>query len=226
MRGHQQDLPGDEIYQRIRESVLRNRIGPGTKLAEVKLCELFGANREVVRRALIRLASDGLVEYYPKRGAFVASPTDQQVEHVRDARIAIEGDLAARLAGRIDEAALAELDRITTEQIDHQRAGELAAAVELSGTFHVTLAEAGGNPFCVKYLVELTALTCLAIAKYAVPPNAGCPLDDHITITAALRTEDGPRAAELMRTHLGRVHKAILDRARRPAPSPELSDLI
>ncbi|QOT19829.1 GntR family transcriptional regulator [Paenarthrobacter sp. YJN-5] len=222
----QQDLPGDEIYQRIRDSVLRNRIAPGTKLAEVKLCELFGTNRETVRRALIRLASDGLVDYFPKRGAFVASPSEAQVEQVRDARVAIESDISGRIAGRVDQSVLQELSRIATEQIELRQAGDLDAAVALSGSFHVTLAQASGNAFCVKYLVELTALTSLALAKFAVPPESACPIEEHVDITAALRAPDGVQAANLMRAHLERVHNAILQSARRPAPSVDLGSLM
>lgn len=223
---YRQDLPGDEIYTRIREAILRNRIGPGMKLAEVKLCELFGVNREVVRRALIRLASDGIVEYYPKRGAFVASPTPEQVAHVRDARIAIESHLVSELAGDIDDQSQDELERTLDRQVAHQRDGDKGAAVELSGAFHIVLAEKAGNPFCSKYILELSALTCLAIVKYAVNPDDGCPLEDHFEINTALREHDSRRAAAVMRDHLFRVHESILQRARMPEQTWDLAGIV
>lgn len=206
--------------------MLRNRIGPGTKLAEVKLCELFGANREVVRRVLFRLASDGIVEYYPKRGAFVTSPTDVQVAQVRDARIAIETDVAARVADRIDGEDLASLGAITDQQSTYKESGDIDAAVELSNTYHLALAQIGGNPFCVKYLEELTALTCLALAKFEVPASQRCLISEHVDITAALRRHNGAHAAKLMRAHLISVHDAILQHAQRPTVSGDLSSLI
>ncbi|GAA1864866.1 GntR family transcriptional regulator [Pseudonocardia ailaonensis] len=220
------DLPGDQIYTRIREAILRNRLGPGTKLAEVKLCDIFGVNREVVRRVLIRLASDGIVDYYPKRGAFVASPTPEQVAHVRDARIAIETFLVADLAGRATEEGLRSLDEIAERQVEAQRVGDRDIAVELSGAFHVRLAEMGGNPLCTKYLLELTALTCLAIVKFGVDPNKGCLHQDHFAVTAALRRGEGAEAAEVMRTHLGGVHTAVLEQSRRTPRSWDLSGIL
>lgn len=220
------DLPGDLIYHRIRETILRNRIGPGTKLAEARLCELFNANRETVRRALARLASDSVVEYYPKRGAFVASPSPAQVIEVCDARVAIEPGLVTGLARSITEPALTSLDEVVANQLAHNEDSEPGTAIEMSGAFHVRLAELSGNPFCMKYMLELTALTCLAMVKFDVDPHEGCPLDEHSGIVDALRRRDGAGAARAMTDHLERVHRTIIDKSARTAPPRDLSGLI
>lgn len=218
-------LPGDEIYHRIREAILQNRLGPGTKLAEVKLTEIFDANRETVRRALLRLASDSIVEMYPKRGAFVTSPSREQVIHVRDARIALEPSLVATLAQKITNRSLKTLQAAADKQRSCQGSGDHGAGVEMSGAFHVHVAELAGNPLCEKYLLELTALTCLALVKFDVSPDQGCPLDDHFAIIEALRRKDADQAAEVMVRHLQQVHQAIIDNASRPTRRHGLSGL-
>ena len=45
----------DDVYDRIRGAVLDHRLEPGTKLKEVALAEVFGVNRNVVRKVLQRL---------------------------------------------------------------------------------------------------------------------------------------------------------------------------
>ncbi|MER7878449.1 GntR family transcriptional regulator [Streptomyces solisilvae] len=219
-------LPGDEIYHRIREAILRNRLGPGTKLAEVKLSEIFDTNRETVRRALLRLASDSIVEIYPKRGAFVTSPNREQVIHVRDARLALEPNLVVTLAPTITARSLKSLQATAERQRTYQVGGDHGASVEMSGTFHTQLAELGGNPFCQKYLLELTALTCLALVKFEVSPDQGCPIDDHFAIIESLRRKDADEAAMVMSRHVQQVHQVILDNATRPTRRRDLSGLV
>lgn len=221
-----QGLPGDEIYHRIREAILRNRLGPGTKLAEVKLSEIFDTNRETVRRALLRLASDSIVEIYPKRGAFVTSPSREQVIQVRDARLALEPHLVAALAPTITARPLKALQATAEKQRAYKDSGDHGAGVEMSGTFHTQLAELRGNPFCQKYLLELTALTCLALVKFEVSPDQGCPIDDHFAIIESLRRKDADEAATVMSRHVRQVHEVILDNAGRPARRRDLSGLM
>ena len=219
-------LPGDEIYHRIRESILRNRLGPGTKLAEAKLSEIFDVNRETVRRALLRLASDSIVEIYPKRGAFVTSPNLEQVIQVRDARLALEPHLVTTLAPTIKARSLKGLQAIADKQNTCRSAGDYGTGVELSGTFHIQLAALAGNPFCQKYLLELTALSCLAATRFDVPPEYSCPIDDHVAIIEALRHRDGTEAAAVMSRHITQVHQAIIDHASRPPRKQDLSGLL
>ncbi len=49
------------IYRAVFESVMSQRLKPGTKLPEAPLCELFGVSRSVVRKVLQKLAHDHIV---------------------------------------------------------------------------------------------------------------------------------------------------------------------
>jgi DNA-binding GntR family transcriptional regulator len=57
------------IYRAVFESVMSQRLKPGTKLPEAPLCELFGVSRSVVRKVLQKLAHDHIVQLRPNRGA-------------------------------------------------------------------------------------------------------------------------------------------------------------
>jgi DNA-binding GntR family transcriptional regulator len=61
------------VYEALRRAVMALRLAPGTSLDEAELCREFKVSRTPVREALIRLASEGLAELYPNRGARVAS---------------------------------------------------------------------------------------------------------------------------------------------------------
>ena len=65
--------PSGGVYERLREDILRLAMPPGWDIDESALAERYGTSRTPVREALIRLASDGLVQFGPKRGARVTA---------------------------------------------------------------------------------------------------------------------------------------------------------
>ena len=65
----------DEVYAGLRRAIIEGAVRPGTKLPEDGVGDSFGVSRTIVRSALMRLASEGLVSQQPKRQASVAVPT-------------------------------------------------------------------------------------------------------------------------------------------------------
>jgi DNA-binding GntR family transcriptional regulator len=61
------------VYDALRQSIISMRLAPGEPLEELQLCRAYKVSRTPVREALIRLASEDLVELEPNRGAKVAS---------------------------------------------------------------------------------------------------------------------------------------------------------
>lgn len=64
-----------QVYDAITEAIGNGRLKPGDRLpTERSFCKQFGVSRATVRRALGRLADDGLVEAAVGRGSFVTAP--------------------------------------------------------------------------------------------------------------------------------------------------------
>src|SRR5215471_7167564 len=80
----------ESIAENIRAAILEHRLAPGAKLTEAQLCEVFAVKRGTVRQALAQLANERLVDLEPNRGAFVASPSLQEVHEVFEMRRIIE----------------------------------------------------------------------------------------------------------------------------------------
>ncbi|KVQ03962.1 GntR family transcriptional regulator [Burkholderia ubonensis] len=208
--------PGPEaIAERIRTAILEHRLAPGAKLTEAQLCDVFGVKRGAIRQALALLATDRLVDLEPNRGAFVASPTLQDVHEVFEMRRIIElavverlatGPGAKRLKG---VAALIDKERKAFERRD------VPAWILLSGEFHTALAALMGNATLSACLDGLVARSTLMSALYESHGRSPCSFDDHGAILVALEAGDAKRAAELMAHHLQHVELKMLDR---PAP--------
>ena len=61
------------VHAALRQAIIILDIEPGAPLEEEQLCRQFKVSRTPVREALIRLASEGLVDLEPNRSAKVAS---------------------------------------------------------------------------------------------------------------------------------------------------------
>src|SRR6266705_1062868 len=111
-------LNEEEIYRRIYSAVLDHRLQPGTKLKEVALAEVFGANRNVIRKVLTRLAYNRLVALRPNRGAVVASPSVEESRDLFAARRAVEAAIVDAVTRKIAPPEAKVLRALTATERD------------------------------------------------------------------------------------------------------------
>ena len=193
----------DEIYRRIYAAVLDHRLQPGTKLKEVALGDVFGANRSVVRKVLTRLAYDRLVALRPNRGAVVASPSVEESRDLFAARRAVETAIVDAVARKITPPEVKTLRALAADERDAYRRGELRPALKLSLKFHRQLAAIAGNGVLAEFLDQLIARTPLVVLAYR-PRGAetSCSIDEHSPIVDAIVRGDAAEAVAAMNRHL------------------------
>src|SRR5687767_15844078 len=95
----------ETAVDRLRDMIVHGDLEAGIKLNERVLCETLGTSRTPLREALKYLASEGLVQLLPNRGAIVAPLEAERVKQifaVMGALEALAGELACRNAS--DEA--------------------------------------------------------------------------------------------------------------------------
>jgi DNA-binding GntR family transcriptional regulator len=213
-------VPADDtetrIYQAVVQSVLGQRLKPGTKLPEAALCELFGVGRLMVQKVLQRLARDHIVELRPNRGAVVAMPTREEVGKLFEARRALEAaivPLVARHATRADYALLRRHLR-EEHQVLH-RSGQAQWAL-LASAFHVKLAALSRNPMLQRYLDETVSRCALVVAVFQPPGNATCEHAEHAQVVDLIERGETAKAIRAMDRHL-RDLEAHISIVRQPA---------
>jgi len=208
----------DSIAARIRAAILEHRLSPGAKLTEAQLCEVFGVKRGPIRQALALLATDRLVDLEPNRGAFVASPSLEEVHEVFEMRRIIELAVVERVCGAHPAA---RRFKSIGESVRRERrafeARDFPSWIRLSGEFHTALAALTGNTVLCDCLNGLVARSTLISALYESPGRSPCSFDDHTAILAALEAGRAGEAAELMTRHLQAVELKMLDRPARAA---------
>ncbi|MFO1349761.1 MAG: GntR family transcriptional regulator [Gammaproteobacteria bacterium] len=211
------------IYDAVYDAIMDHRLPPGTKLTEAAFCDFFGVSRTVVRKALVRLAHDGMVTLRLNRGAVVASPSIEETHDVFEARRVIESALIHSLTHRANAEQLRQLHVIAEDEQAALERGDRRAAVRLSGEFHLRLATLGGNAVLSQFLNELITRTSLIIALYETPGTSACLFDDHFALIDAIASGDAERAATQMEAHL-RACEARLNLKEKGKPV-ELADI-
>lgn len=202
-------LNNQEIYERIYAAISERRLLPGTKLSEERLAQAFHASRTRIREVLMRLSQELIVELHVNRGAFVARPSERDMQQVFEVRRALERAIAAQLATRYGGQALAPMRGHLEAEARARGAGERAELARLTGEFHVRLAEITENRLFSDNLRRLVALTSLVIAQYDTQAHSACPEQEHADIVEAIEAGDARRAEKLMLAHLDHVEAGI-----------------
>ena len=197
-----------DISSRIIEAVMAQKLAPGTRLGEQQLAMLFDCSRTIVREALTRLATRGIVTVSARRGWFVVEPSRDEAREAFAARRVIEVGLI-RETPPIGKAAIKELKAHLQREKAAVRGTDIGARSFLLGDFHVCLAECLGNHLLADTLRDFTARTTLIAMLYQSSHDAVQSCEDHVQIVAALEAGDTALAERLMAAHIGTVQDAL-----------------
>lgn len=197
------------IYGAIYDAIVEQRLPPGTRLTELNLVEVFGANRNHIRSALRELAHLKLVRLEMNRGAFVEEPTPEQAREVFAARRIIEKALIEEAGRRMRPA-----DRKAIRaHIEAERSlGNDPAKPEfirLSGEFHRLLAKIAGNHTLGEMLEVLIARSSLIIALYENHSGIQCSHNEHESLAQTLLAGETAKAVASMEEHLLNIERRL-----------------
>ena len=192
------NLKSHAIYRALRERILSNDIGPGTRLVMREVANQYRASDIPVREALRMLERDGLVETAPYRGARVTTLTAKEVEETYFIRSHLESIATGLAAERITGAELADLDRLMDRMRAAVDAQDGPRFSDLNLEFHRTIVASCGNDM----LRELTMDIWRRHSGFQrvfrmVPERLGISQREHEGIMSALRDHDAERASRL-----------------------------
>ncbi len=200
----------DGIADVLRTDITRGRIEPGAALRQEDLAERFGVSRIPVREALRRLESEGLVQVFPNRGAFVVVLSALEITEITDMRILLEGDLVHR---SVTQATTADVERIKKA---------LATAKVMSGTegwleadrdFHQELYRPARRLRQLEVVMNLrSAVEGYEVLYRKLPEKRSRWLRDHLDIFEALVGRDPESARSCIAAHVRAAGEFLLRR--------------
>lgn len=193
----------EETVHRLRELIVAGDLKAGERVPERVLCERFGISRTPLREALKVLASEGLVELLPNRGARVAKLTIEDIDEMFPVMAALEA-LAGELAClRISDEGIAEIRALHYQMALHHTRRELDDYFRLNQKIHEKILEAAGNPTLSTLYRSLSGR--IRRARYLANISRARwdkAMAEHELILDALTRRDGAALARILRQHL------------------------
>lgn len=150
---------GVTAYEQIYRRIMTLEYVPGQPLDEKDLMAELGIGRTPIREALLRLASDFMVESQPKRGCIVRPLTIQNTRAAFSAlRIMEQG--AAELALKQDNTPILPLMRQANDEVASAiKQSDVIALVEANSRFHAHFSRCSRNDYLINALGQVRCET-------------------------------------------------------------------
>ena len=194
---------GAQMRRKLEQEIVTGTLPPGTRLDEVTLATRFGVSRTPVREAIRQLASAGLVELRPRRGAVVTATGLKDLIEMFEVMAELEG-----LCGRLAARRMSEAERRNLAAIHDALAGDLQAAdpdsyYDRNEAFHEAIYAGSHNAF----LAEQTRALRNRLAPYRRLQLRRLhrlqeSFTEHEAILQAIDAQDGETAGQLMTQHV------------------------
>jgi DNA-binding GntR family transcriptional regulator len=201
----------ESVYQHILEAILTGTLASGTELSEVTLAAELGVSRTPVHEALLRLATDGLVEHLANRCDRVARFTTDDIRHIYDMRSILEAAAAERAARSISAEELIAL-RTEADALARAKPGPNwpAQAIDFDIRFHNVLAANSGNDRLRTEITKYRHLVRAFCRMSGRRENLSQALEEHRQILTALESRNANAARKAMTAHISARLEAVL----------------
>jgi len=198
------------VYDAIVDLIVQGTLQRGQHLVENELAEYLGVSRQPVREALQRLQTDGWIDLRPAQGAFVHTPSEDEVDQLLGVRTVLE-TYSARLAA--ENAIPEDVNRLWELQQDGLNAlaaNDSEGLVAANAALHAHINTIAGNTVLARHigLVERRwRWYYLPIAQ----PRGQSAWTEHAELIKAIAAGDADLASDIMNRHTDRTRQVYHD---------------
>jgi GntR family transcriptional regulator, transcriptional repressor for pyruvate dehydrogenase complex len=226
---------GDLLSYRMAEMIERGEFGVGSRLpAETELAERFGVSRPVVREALSRLRSAGVIISKKGSGSYVSKRADDpswsngfgpvsslaQVKKCYEFRMGLEGEAAYYAA----ENRTQEMLMTMRDALDRMESAVAQGIIGMSADFefHLAIARASGNEFfenvmrAMRTPIEFAINLARSLALTRTREHLLTVQAEHVVMFEAIEARDKGAARLAMRTHIENARLRVFEGPKGP----------
>ena len=199
-----------EVTARLRSLIVESFIKPGERVPELEISKDMGVSRTPIREALKVLASEGLVELLPLRGAVVKSFSAKDAADMLEVMGMLESFAAQK-------ACQAEQKRIDHVLAMHEKMkvlytkGKRPVYFELNQKIHDALVDMADNESLTMVHNTLSKrMRSLRYSGNSTPDHWRGALDDHELIAQALGQRDAKKMKKAVEAHFENTIKRVV----------------
>src|SRR5580658_400153 len=211
----------EKLVAEVRGQISAGQLTQGQQLpTEARMAAEFGVSRPLLREALAELRAEGFIETINGRGTFVRHPSESDladalvrqlqlsgrepeltVDHLYEARRAIETTAAALAAQRVTPELAETLDSLLQAMADSENDAAAYTAADVG--FHVAVARATGNPLFPALLAPIATMIFKGMFEsHGTPDAVRQGIAAHEKVLKAIKRGQPEAASKAMAAHL------------------------
>lgn len=193
----------DEVADRMRDLIQAGELEPRARINEGELTERFGISRTPLREAIKILATEGLLELLPNRGARVASISQTELDEMVEVIAGLEATAAELACRAISDAEVAAIAAKHDAMIAAWKRGDEPVYFRLNREIHEDIMAASRNATLAGIYTSLSGR--IQRTRYSAHQTAeqwAAAVAEHDRMIPLLRARDGRTLAVLMREHV------------------------
>lgn len=194
----------DLVYERLLDAILSGRLISGAPLNPADLSKELDVSASPVREALLKLASDGLVDNATNRRATVVALSRSQVAEIFKVREILEAGAAKLAAQRRSDGSLSPLWDVVDPCVPLSGDGpdRKRTMMERDHRFHLLIAQLAGNKMLEDEITRYTRMS--RVVQWVRMDEKYFPraTPDHLAVLHAIEDRNADAAQQNMSKHL------------------------
>ncbi|WP_139974469.1 GntR family transcriptional regulator [Ochrobactrum sp. CGA5] len=202
----------DMLVNHLRDMIIEGQLEPGTRLHEGQLGEQLGVSRTPLREAIKYLASEGLVELVPSRGAVVKRFSASDVRDMLTVLRTLE-ELAGKLACELaSDQEIALVRSLHDEMIERYKHADRLQYYKLNQQIHLAIVRLAKNATLTDIHQMLqTRLKRIRFIAHEGAEKWAAAVSEHEEMIEALEARDPARLSEVLGRHLTKAWERVRD---------------
>jgi DNA-binding GntR family transcriptional regulator len=206
----------DQIYETLKNGIIRGEIEPNQRLFEVEIAKIFSASRTPVREAFRRLEQDGVAERLAQGGIRVPQLDLQTIQDLFNLRLILEVHAIELTSARIRPEEIAYLKQIRAQANELLRSSDISQDFtlnrffELSSMFHDTIYNATRSRVLIKVISNIRAMV-LSMRSMSIRLDSTREVwDEHSRLIDHLERKEKAAAIRLIKQHVSKTANQVL----------------
>jgi DNA-binding GntR family transcriptional regulator len=202
----------DAVLNQLRDMIIEGSLAPGQRINEGQVGAALGVSRTPLREAIKTLASEGLVEIVPARGAIVRRFSEANIREILEVLKALEQTAALRLCREGSDADIAGIVKLHDEMMHLYTARDRLPYFKLNQSIHSAIVKSSGNTVLAETHGQLQArIKRIRFIGNETPDRWAAAVAEHEEMIVALKRRDGAALAEVLGRHLDKTVDRVRD---------------
>ena len=202
-------LHGD-LVERIRDMIIEGKLLPGSRINEGLLGGKLGVSRTPLREAIKFVASEGLIELVPGRGAVIRRLTPRDVREMLVFLSVLEAGAGRMACLTATAPEIAAIRRLHDEMMAQYLRRDRLEYYKLNQAIHTGIVRLSGNAFLAgQHEATQSRLKRIRFIGNEAPAKWRGAVSEHEAMITALEARDGDRLAAVLTLHLDRTWERV-----------------